>query len=139
MCDLRFVIGAEAGLGSRPLPSEYKFRDGLARYLFRVTMKGLLPDKIRLRTHKSGNTIPNVFARLWKDEEKFRKTVQEGRLKNHFHYVDYDKLDTMLDALGDPRTFKEKDFDLRAFQSAMSVLILQQWQREGKMDIGIKC
>lgn len=37
----------------------------------------------------------------------------------------------------DEAELKEADFDLRAFQSAMSVLILQQWQKEGKIDIGI--
>ena len=110
----------------------------MGRYLFREIMKEDLPDKIRLRTDKSGNTIPNVFTRLLKDEEIFRNTIHEGRLKNSYHYVDYNKLDEMLNILKEPGTFKEEDFDLRAFQSAMSVLILQQWQREGKIDIGIK-
>jgi asparagine synthetase B (glutamine-hydrolysing) len=121
------------------LPSEFKYKDGMGRYLFRSAMKDILPDKIRKRTDKSGNTIPNVFARLLKDEEIFRETIQEGRLQNSYHYVDYEKLDEMLDILKGPGAFKEENFDLRAFQSAMSVLILQQWQRKGIIDIGIKC
>lgn len=120
------------------LPSEYKYRDGMGRYLFREIMDGILPDKIRMRTHKSGNTIPNVFARVFKDRERFQEMIDESRQMNRYHYVDYDKLQSMLDMLKNEGVFKEVDFDLRAFQSAMSVLILQQWQREGRIDIGIK-
>lgn len=121
------------------LPSEYKYRDGMGRYLFRQIMDGILPDKIRMRTHKSGTTIPNVFARLFKDRARFQEMINESRQRNQYHYVDYKKLQTMLDILKNKDAFKEEDFDLRAFQSAMSVLILQQWQRDGKIDIGIKC
>jgi asparagine synthase (glutamine-hydrolysing) len=121
------------------LPSEYKFRDGMGRYLFRQIMDGILPDKIRMRTHKSGTTIPNVFARVFTDRERFQKMIDQSRQRNRYHYVDYDKLQTMLDILKNKEAFKEEDFDLRAFQSAMSVLILQQWQRDGKIDIGISC
>ncbi|GAH11488.1 unnamed protein product, partial [marine sediment metagenome] len=80
------------------LPSEYKYKDGMGRYLFRKAMEEILPEKIRMRTDKGGNTIPNVFARVLKDEEIFREIIEEGRLKNHYHYVDYDKLDDMLDS-----------------------------------------
>jgi hypothetical protein len=45
----------------------------------------------------------------------------------------------MLSALKDMGAIKQEDFNLRAFQSAISVLILQKWQREGETDIGIKC
>ncbi len=44
------------------LPSEYKYRDGTGRYLFRLAMKDILPEKIRMRNDKGENTIPNVFA-----------------------------------------------------------------------------
>ena len=104
-----------------------------------MAMKEILPDKIRMRAHKGGNTIPNVFARVLKDEKIFQEIIDEGRLKNQNHYVDYDKLDDMLNTLKETGELNQDDFDLRAFQSAMSVLILQKWQREGKMDIGIKC
>lgn len=122
------------------LPSEYKIKDGMGRYLFRLAMKGFLPEKIRMRRDKGGNTIPNVFARTLKDEEIFREIIEEGRLKNQYHYVDYDKLHEMLDSFKNMGGLKRrKDYGLRAFQSPMSVLILQKWQREGKIDIGIKC
>jgi hypothetical protein len=45
----------------------------------------------------------------------------------------------MLDAFKGVGELKQKDYGLRAFQSPISVLILQKWQREGRIDIGIKC
>jgi asparagine synthase (glutamine-hydrolysing) len=121
------------------LPSEYKYRNGMGRYLFRKAMEDILPEKIRMRTSKGGNTIPNVFARVLKDEEIFREIIAEGRTENHYHYVDYDVLNDMLDSFKKVGELKQQDYGLRAFQSPMSVLILQKWQREGKIDIGIKC
>jgi asparagine synthase (glutamine-hydrolysing) len=121
------------------LPSDYKYKDGMGRYLFRMAMKGILPEKIRMRTDKGGNTIPNVFARVLKDEEVFRKLIEEGRMKNQYHYVDYEKLHEMLDSFKKTHQLKGQEYGLKEFQSPMSVLILQKWQREGKMDIGIKC
>ena len=121
------------------LPSEYKFKNGMGRYLFRMAMEEILPEKIRMRNDKGGNTIPNVFARVLKDEEIFREIIEEGRLKNQYHYVDYDKLHEMLDSFKNTGGSIRKDYGLRAFQSPLSVLILQKWQREGEIDIGIKC
>jgi len=121
------------------LPSEYKYKDGTGRYLFRMAMKEILPDKIRVRANKGGNTIPNVFVRVLKDEKKFRELIEEGRLKNRFHYVNYDKLHEMLDSFKQIGGLETKDYGLKSFQSPVSVLILQKWQREGKIDIGIKC
>lgn len=121
------------------LPSEYKVKYGMGRYLFRLSMEGIIPESIRMRTDKSGYTIPGVFARIVKDEEVFRDLIEEGRTKNHFHYVDYDKLHMMLDSFKKMGELKRQVYDVRAFQSAISVLLLQNWQRSGKLDIGIKC
>lgn len=121
------------------LPSEYKYRDGTGRYLFRLAMKGIMPEKIRMRSDKWGNTIPNVFDRVLRDERLFRELIEESRLKNNFHYIDYDKLDGMLDSFQTNGEQKRRNYGLREFQSALSVLILQKWQREGLMDTGIRC
>ena len=103
-----------------------------------MAMKGILPEKIRTRTDKGGNTIPNVFARVLKDEKIFRELIEEGRSKNQYHYVDYDKLHEMLDSFKQTGDLERKDYGLKSFQSPMSILILQKWQREGRIDIGIK-
>ena len=120
------------------LPFEYKYRNGTGRYLFRLAMRGILPEKIRIRPDKWGNTIPNVFARLLSDEKLFRELIEESRQKNNIHYIDYDKLDRMLDSFIPNMGQNQRLFGLREFQSAMSVLILQKWQREGRMDTGIR-
>ncbi|MEA3477955.1 MAG: asparagine synthase-related protein, partial [Bacteroidota bacterium] len=104
------------------LPSVYKYKDGTGRFLFRKAMEDILPEKIRTRTDKGGNTIPNVFARVLKDEKIFREIIEEGRVKNQYHYVDYDKLNEMLDTFKNMEKLKRRDYGLRAFQSPMSVL-----------------
>lgn len=121
------------------LPSEYKYKDGMGRYIFRKAMEGILPDKIRMRTDKGGNTIPNVVARVLQDDKIYREIIDESLLMNQYHYVDYDKLHKMLDSFIKIGEVKQRYYHLPEFQSAMSVLILQKWQREGKIDIGIKC
>lgn len=121
------------------IPSEYKYKNGTGRYLFRMAMKGILPEEIRLREDKAGATIPNVMNRIIKDEKIFRELIEEGKKSNRFHYVDYDKLHWMLDQFKHEEKRRKMNFGPRAFLSPMSVLILQKWQREGKIDIGIKC
>ncbi len=101
-------------------------------------MEGIVSDKIRLRQNKSGATIPNIFNRINKDKEAFIEVITEGRKNNKFHYVDYDILLEMIDFLEGDMKGKQK-FRPRAFLSAISVLVLQKWQREGSIDIGIKC
>ena len=121
------------------IPSEYKYKNATSRYLFRMAMEGILPEEIRLREDKTGATIPNVMYRIVKDEGIFRDLIEEGRKKNRFHYVNYDKLHWMLDQFKHKEKREKMNFGPRAFLSPMSVLILQKWQREGKIDIGIKC
>lgn len=120
------------------LPSEYKYKNGTGRYLFRMAMEGILPEEIRLREDKTGATIPNVMYRIVKDERIFRELIEEGRKCNSFHYVDYNKLHWMLDQFKQKEKREKMNFGPRAFLSPISVLILQKWQREGKIDIGIK-
>jgi hypothetical protein len=60
-------------------------------------------------------------------------------MQNKFHYVDYAKLNWMVNQLNEKKDGKQIAFGIRAFFCAISVLILQKWQREGKIDIGIKC
>lgn len=120
------------------LPSEFKYKDGIGRYIFRKAMEGIIQDEIRLRNDKAEAAIPNILYRTVKDEALFRRIIQEGRIKNRFHYVDYEKLYWMLDQFK-YRDKKKINFGLRAFLSPISILILQKWQREGRINIGIKC
>lgn len=121
------------------LPSDLKYKNGIGRYIFRIAMKGILPDSIRLRIDKTGATIPNVLYRVVKDESIFRELIEEGRKNNINHYVDYNKLHWMLDQFMSEAARKNLSFGAKVFLNPISVLILQKWQREGKIDIGIKC
>lgn len=118
--------------------SDYKYKNGIGRYIFRESMKGILIDKIRLRNDKSGAPIPYIKNLFIQDESKIRELISDSRTNNQFHYIDYDKLSLMLDQLlHDKRRYKRYGF--RSVSSSISVLILQKWQRDGKLDIGIKC
>jgi asparagine synthase (glutamine-hydrolysing) len=121
------------------LPSEYKYRDGQGRYLFRKAMEGILPDKVRLRGDKDGMTVPNVAVRVQQDVQIFREIIEDGRQKNKFHYVDYQKLDKMLDTFQNTDKIRRLKVSPREILSPISVLILQKWQREGIINIRIKC
>jgi len=40
------------------LDNKYKIRDGLGKWLLREAMKGIMPDKVRLRKDKTGFNAP---------------------------------------------------------------------------------
>ncbi len=40
------------------LPSKYKIRDGLGKWILREAMKGILPEKVRTRKDKAGHNMP---------------------------------------------------------------------------------
>ena len=42
------------------IPAIYKIHDGWSKYLLRESMKGIIPDEIRLRTDKKGFFIPDL-------------------------------------------------------------------------------
>ena len=46
------------------LPSDYKYKNGNGRFLFRESLKGILPDDLRLRNDKQRATVPTVHLRL---------------------------------------------------------------------------
>ncbi|HDR68229.1 MAG TPA: hypothetical protein ENN61_04180 [Bacteroidaceae bacterium] len=121
------------------LPAELKYKNGFGRYIFRKSMEGILPEEICWRKDKTGTTMPNLPYRLTKDAKEFRRIIEEGRENNAFHFIDYKKLDHNLDLLLNRHSGKKAGFGNRSFFSAIAVLILQQWQREGRIDIGIKC
>ena len=121
------------------LPVEYKFRDGLGRYMLRRAMEGLLPEEIRLRASKFGATVPNIFYRFHLDLDKYSELIDEAGENNNFHYLDYDKLRWQIGKLMEQENFVKLSFGPKVFFSSISLMILQKWKREGKMNTGIKC
>ena len=121
------------------LPSGFKHKDGLGRYLMRRAMEGLLPEDVRMRTSKSGAAVPNIFYRFHMDRDQYFKLIDEAEERNNFHYLNYKKLRWQIGKLMDQKNFLQLSFGPRIFFSSISLLILQKWKREGKMNTGIKC
>lgn len=121
------------------LDYKYMFNEGFNRYIFRKANEGVIPKEICWRRDKSGNTIPNAYLQFLKDEERFRFIVEESSQNNVKHYVDYKKMYWIIKKLKSQNRGEKIKFGPRPFLSAFIVLLLQKWQREGKIDIGIKC
>ncbi|NJM14884.1 MAG: hypothetical protein HC896_05445 [Bacteroidales bacterium] len=75
------------------LPPEYKIKSMLGRNVMRETMKGILPEEIRMRNVKTGATVPSVYTRLQNDctnlEAYVKNCQQRGVAKD---IIDYRKL-----------------------------------------------
>ena len=121
------------------LPSHFKSRDGLGRYLAREALRGFIPEEIRSGSNKFGAAIPNVFFRLGLDADLMKNLIEDSRRANDYHYVDYDKLLWQLEKLMEQKRIPNLGFGPKVFISTLSLLILQKWKREGKMITGIKC
>lgn len=72
------------------IPSSYKIHNGWSKYLLRESMKGVLPEKIRLRKSKIGFETPE---KKWikKNKEFFINIINENR-KFLENYLDFDNL-----------------------------------------------
>jgi asparagine synthase (glutamine-hydrolysing) len=81
-------------------PAWIKNRPGTDRYLFRQSIKGVVPEEIRLRADKTGAVIPHMYLRLKKDRELIldflNKCASEGNLN---HIFDFSRFEGWLDAL----------------------------------------
>jgi asparagine synthase (glutamine-hydrolysing) len=121
------------------LPTILKYKNGIGRYLLRKAIEDLVPDELCWRTQSISNTIPNHQYRIEKDMKIFRALILECREILGYHYFDYDKLFEMAELVEKRGRGKRICFGPRLFIYAIQILILQKWQREGKIDIGIKC
>jgi asparagine synthase (glutamine-hydrolysing) len=68
------------------LPLDQKIRDGWTKHAFRIAMKGILPEQIRLRRDKIGFQIPHTS---WIDGElrqKLRDFFSDQKLKGTRYY-----------------------------------------------------
>ncbi|MCE1164095.1 MAG: asparagine synthase (glutamine-hydrolyzing) [Bacteroidetes bacterium] len=69
---------------SLSLPSSMIIRKGMTKYALREEMKGLLPEKIRMRTDKTGFDTPEDE---WFREKKFKNYIMDmlssGRFRNY--------------------------------------------------------
>lgn len=121
------------------LPVDYKFRNGMGRAIFRESLKDIVPDEIRLRNDKSISTIPTARMRIVEDYENIQKLILSCKTNNKFHYLDYSFLLNKLEAIKQYTLGKKgRRFLSPRFISALQVLQLQDMQRSGEFDSGIK-
>ncbi|MEN8193433.1 MAG: asparagine synthase-related protein [Bacteroidota bacterium] len=118
---------------------KYMFNEGYNRYIFRKAIEGIIPNEICWRRDKSGTTIPNAYFQFLKDEKHFQSIIEESSRSNVKHYVDYKKMHWIIKKIKSQNRGEKIKFGPKPFLSALSILLLQKWQREGKIDIGIKC
>ncbi len=108
------------------LPSHLKIKNKVRRYIYREAMKGLLPEKIRLRNDKTGATVPTVQQRFIQDYDNISKAIEEGR-KNEIPYFDYKKLKEWQERIRN-RGFKDKvPANPGAFFNGLQVIL---WESE---------
>lgn len=50
------------------LPPQQKRRDGVQRRMLRLATQGILPDPLRLRSDKTGATVPTAHMRVYNDQ-----------------------------------------------------------------------
>lgn len=111
------------------LPSNLKVKNGIKRYIYREAMKGILPEKIRTRTDKTGATIPTVQQRFMKDYDKITELIKRAKRENTVHYLDYDKMLEWQERMKN-RGFKDKiPANPGAFFNSLQILL---WQLEEK-------
>lgn len=121
------------------LSSNLKYRNGFGRYIYRKVLENYLPEEICWRNEKSKSPIPSVQERFMKDVEKITELINESEKVNNYHYIDYHDLKLMIQKVISRNQGKNLNFAPIILFNHLQILILQKWQREGKIDIGIKC
>jgi asparagine synthase (glutamine-hydrolysing) len=81
-------------------PSWIKNRTGLDRYLFRQSLRGIIPESIRLRADKTGAVIPHTYLRLRKDKELIAGYLQKCSSDGYLNHIfDFSRFENWIEAL----------------------------------------
>ncbi|WP_297213204.1 MULTISPECIES: asparagine synthase (glutamine-hydrolyzing) [Thermodesulfovibrio] len=84
------------------MPSTYKIHKGWSKYILREAMRGIIPEKIRLRTDKVGFATPEKNWLLSK-----RDFIEDILHSNNDLIKDYLSLNRLLKDYGSGKIFKE--------------------------------
>jgi asparagine synthetase B (glutamine-hydrolysing) len=120
------------------LPTSYKFSNGRGRAIFREALRPYLPDEIRNREVKSIPTIPTVYQRVYNDYETLKELIKRSR-DFSFQYLDPDKMLSWLERIRGGRSAKRVPLHPMAFLNSIQVLLLQEMQKNGEYNSGIRC
>ena len=102
------------------LPLDRKLRDGWTKYVFRAAMKGILPEKVRLRRAKMGFETPE---RQW-IEHDLRARLREFFSGTDLNFVKYYDITALRALLNAPSLTQEQ------VSSIWRILNLELWHRE---------
>ncbi len=81
-------------------PAWIKNRPGTDRYLFRQSLKGVIPEEIRLRADKTGAVIPHTYLRLKNDREMILDFIKKCAFKGDLNHIfDFSRFEGWIDAL----------------------------------------
>ncbi|MDR2038246.1 MAG: hypothetical protein LBQ60_10005 [Bacteroidales bacterium] len=75
------------------LPIHLRVKNGYHRYPFRMAIAGVVPEDIRWRTSKMGNTIPTVSLRVARDSDRIDHLLGNAGKDGLFpSYIDVEKM-----------------------------------------------
>jgi asparagine synthase (glutamine-hydrolysing) len=79
---------------STSLPSDFKIRDGVTKYIFRKSMEGVVPRTILERQDKIGFAVPEEWMRSPEFEELVKSLVESPlfRSRKYWKYEEVEKL-----------------------------------------------
>jgi len=107
------------------LPGHMKVKNGYGRYIMRKAMEGILPPEIQWRTDKRGTVVPSVFIKYKQETPAMRELIEKARNSPIKHYVDYDKMLTMLERITNFDENTNERINPQAFQSSLMLLMYQ--------------
>lgn len=106
------------------LPSDQKMRHGQGRFIMRSSLRGTLPDAIRLRFGKTDYTAAHVAGFVRYDACQILRLIRA--LPAHYDaFVKRDALVAYVEHLLKTREFRERQF-LDFFHALMSMVLLQK-------------
>lgn len=121
------------------LPIGFKYREGMGRAVYRESLKGLVPESIRMREDKIGRTIPTARYRMVEDYTEIERLILRCKNNNRYHYIDYQNLLSQLNLIRQYSKGKKVNlYRLPGFINTLQILLLQDMQRSEEFDSGIR-
>ena len=103
------------------LPAEQFVKDGMERSLIRKSMKGILPDLIRMNFSERGRQSADLVQRLRQDwisiRKEFSEAITDSRIKS---FVDTNEMKVMLSKMGEaPKN--EEYYEVQAIMTIINL------------------
>ena len=121
------------------IPSKLKFNKGIPRYIFKEAMKQYLPEEVLWKEKSHVFVIPGLLEHVRRRSDEIKELIEESKKHNVFDYIDYKQLEKNLKSILDRTRSQYGDGLLGLLIVDLIVLVLQKWQREGLIEIGIQC